>query len=359
MKFLVNYMTRMAVAVAMLVVGTTLTAAGQETGETGEKEAGEEGFSPKEVLFEHLSDAYWWGVAGEVAIPLPVVVRDAGGEWHVFSSRQLMEGGTWEGFYIARGGAHDGKVVGRDARGEEYRPLDLSLTKTACGIVLSALVTGWIVGALARYYRRRGMRAPRRGMGLLESLVEMIYRDTIVGVLGRDARRFAPYLLTVFFFIFVTNMIGLVTVFPGGTNVTGNISVTLVLALCTFVVVNVSGKRAYWKDMFWPEVPVALKCPVPLMPLIEVFGALTKPVALMIRLFANMLGGHLIMLALLCMIFLFSAMGAVVTGVSSVFAVVFSVFMNLIHVLVGFIQAYVFTLLSTIFIGLARPSESE
>jgi F-type H+-transporting ATPase subunit a len=146
----------------------------------------------------------------------------------------------------------------------------------------------------------------------------------------------------------------MVSIFPGGANVTGNISVTLVLALCTFVVVNVSGTKHYWKDTFWPDVPLWLKFPIPLMPLIEVFSVITKPVALMIRLFANMLGGHLISLVLISMIFLMGVFGVAVAGSTTAGVLAFSLFMGLIHLLIAFIQAYVFMMLSTIFIKLAR-----
>lgn len=220
--------------------------------------------------------------------------------------------------------------------------------------MISGLITMLIVFSLVRFYKRKKFKAPRKGMGGLEMIVEMLYKEVIVSVLGKESKRYAPYLLTLFFFIFVSNMMGLIAVFPGGANVMGNMSITLVLALCTFVVINVSGTKEYWKEIFWPDVPMGLKCPVPLLPVIEIFGVFTKPVALMIRLFANMLGGHLIVLVLISLIFLFSVMGQVVLGVTTVFSVLFAVFMNLIHVLIGFIQAYVFMLLSTIFIGLAR-----
>ena len=166
-------------------------------------------------------------------------------------------------------------------------------------------------------------------------------------------------MLTLFFFILFSNLLGLIVIFPGGANVMGNMAVTMVLAVCTFVVVNVSGTKHYWKEVFWPEVPAWLKVPVPMMPVIEIFGVFTKPVALMIRLFANMLGGHLITLVLISLIFLFGAMGAVVTGVTTVVAVAFAVFMTLIDLLICFIQAYVFMMLSTIFISLARAKGNE
>ena len=321
-------------------------------GQEVEEEA--KAFNPKETIFEHLGDEYGWNIVGRVTLPLPVIVRGIDGSWHVFSSMRLEDGKEYEGFYIAREGTHEGKIVATDATGNVYRPYDFSITKNAFSIMISALITMLIAFSLVRYYRKNKYKAPRKGVGSIEMVVEMLYKEVIVSVLGKEARKYAPYLLTLFFFIFISNLMGLVAFFPGGANVMGNMSITLVLAVCTFVVVNVSGTKEYWKEIFWPDVPFALKCPVPLLPIIEIFGVFTKPIALMIRLFANMLGGHLIVLVLISLIFMFGVMGQVVVGVTTIFSVLFAVFMNLIHVLIGFIQAYVFMLLSTIFIGLAR-----
>ena len=157
-----------------------------------------------------------------------------------------------------------------------------------------------------------------------------------------------------FFFIFINNMMGLIPFFPGGANVSGNIAVTLVLALCTFLAVNLFGTREYWKEIFWPEVPAWLKVPVPMMPAIELVGIFTKPFALMIRLFANMMAGHAVILSLTCVIFVTVSMGAAVNASMTFVSVLFSIFMNLLELLVAFLQAYVFTMLSAVFIGLAR-----
>ena len=184
--------------------------------------------------------------------------------------------------------------------------------------------------------------------------VMMIHDDLIKSCVGKDYKRFAPYLLTVFFFIFINNIMGLIPIFPGGANVTGNIAITMVLALCTFVAVNLFGTREYWKEIFWPEVPVWLKCPVPMMPAIELVGIFTKPFALMIRLFANMMAGHAVILSLTCLVFVTVSMGPAVNGSMTVVSVLFCIFMNLLELLVAFIQAYVFTMLSAVFIGLAR-----
>ena len=193
----------------------------------------------------------------------------------------------------------------------------------------------------------------------MDSLIEFIYNGVIKPTLKQKAPRFAPYLLTVFLFIFFMNLLGLIVVFPGGANVTGNIAITLVLALFTFFITNVFATKVYWKEIFWPDVPIWLKFPLPIMQVIEVFGIFTKPAALTVRLFANMMGGHMIVLILTMLIFIFAAMGAAVASGTAVISVAFSVFMLLIDVLVSFIQAYVFTMLSTIFISLAQAEHEE
>ena len=155
------------------------------------------------------------------------------------------------------------------------------------------------------------------------------------------------------------NLVGLIVIFPGGANLTGNIAVTLVLALLTFIVTNVLGKKHYWKEIFWPDVPIWLKCPLPIMQIIEIFGIFTKPAALCVRLFANMMGGHMIVITLVLLIFIFAAFGAAAAGGSVVISIVFTVFMLLLDVLVSFIQAYVFTMLSTMFIAMAQEEGHE
>lgn len=334
----------------LLLWATAVSAAGTE-------EADREPFNPKEVIFEHLGDAYSWHVF-HWNIPLPVIVRDEAGGWHAFSSARLQHGGEYEGFRIAEEGAYAHKVVGTGADGKEYRPWDFSITKNVLALILCGLVMFWLLFPLVRWYKRKPTEAPRRVKGMMEALVEFLYKEVIVAILGAHAKRYAPYLLTVFFFILVMNLMGMIVIFPGGANLTGNISITLVLALCTFVVVNLSGRKHYWKDIFWPEVPLWLKCPVPMMPLIEFFGVLTKPMSLMIRLFANMLGGHIIILVLISLIFIMSALGTAAMGGATVISVIFSVFMNTLHVLIAFIQAYVFFMLSTIFISLAVPESA-
>ncbi len=155
------------------------------------------------------------------------------------------------------------------------------------------------------------------------------------------------------------NLVGLIVIFPGGANLTGNIAITMVLALLTFIVTNVLGKKHYWKEIFWPDVPLFLKFPLPIMQVIEIFGIFTKPAALCVRLFANMMGGHMIVITLVLLIFIFAAFGAAATGGSLVVSIAFTMFMLALDVLVSFIQAYVFTMLSTMFISMAQEEEHE
>lgn len=239
---------------------------------------------------------------------------------------------------------------------KEYRPLDISITKNVLALMIAAVVLTALVMILVSFYRRRGLHAPRKGMGFFEMLIGFIYDGVIKSNLGVKADKFAPYLLTAFFFILIMNLLGLIVIFPGGANLTGNIAVTLVLAIITFVITNVMGTKHYWKEIFWPDVPLLLKFPLPIMQIIEVFGIFTKPAALCIRLFANMMGGHMIVITLTLLIFIFAAFGAAATGAATVVSIIFSIFMLLLDVLVSFIQAYVFTLLSAIFISLGQES---
>ena len=321
-----------------------------------------ESLNPKEIIFHHLGDAYGWEVpfSHSQRIPLPVIVRDEAGAWHMFSSARVTDGGEYEGFYIAKEGEFANKVVAKSASGSEYRPLDLSITKDVAALFIAAAVVMLIAFSVVRWYKKHGMLAPRKVTASLEALVEFIYMGVIRPTMGSKAPKYAPYLLTVFFFIFVMNLLGLMVIFPGGANLTGNVAVTLVLALCTFLITNLRGNKHYWKDIFWPDVPIWLKCPLPIMQAIEVFGVFTKPAALCVRLFANMMGGHMIVIVLTLLIFIFASFGPVVTGGITVFSVLFSLFMLLLDTLVSFIQAFVFTMLSTLFISMAvcDPHES-
>lgn len=317
-------------------------------------------FDPKEIIFEHLGDGYGWEVPFDHhhRIPLPVIVRDQSGDWHCFSSahidhHELYADGdvTWQ---VPAEGDNKGKVVQILADGSQYRPLDLSITKNVMALFITVLVVLAVCVPVANWHRRHGYKAPRRFVGAVESLIDFIYTGVIKPTLRQDARRFAPFLLTIFMFIFVMNLMGLMVIFPGGANLTGNIAVTLVLALLTFFVTNLFGRKHYWKEIFWPDVPLWLKCPIPIMQVIEVFGVFTKPASLTVRLFANMMGGHMIVIVLTLIIFILADFGAAVLGATTVVSLLFSIFMLVLDVLVSFIQAFVFTMLSTTFIAMAQ-----
>ena len=320
----------------------------------------QENIDVKGIVFGHIGDSYEWHITTwgntKVVVPLPIIVRSQETGWHVFWSSVLEESGEYKGFYIAQGGKYDGKIVEKNANGEEVRPLDISITKIVFALLLNCLILVGIILGVAHWYKKRTPESdsPRGFVGFMEMFIMMIYDDVIKSCVGKDYKRFAPSLLTVFFFIFLNNLMGLIPVFPAGANVTGNIAVTLVLALFTFFAVNLFGNKEYWKEIFWPDVPSWLKVPVPLMPVVELFGVFTKPFALMIRLFANMMAGHSVILALTSLIFITVSMGPAINGSMTVVSVLFGVFMNLLELLVAFIQAYVFTMLSAVFIGLAR-----
>lgn len=347
--------------VALMLIASPLFAAAAEHGE----DQAESSLNPKETIFEHLGDAYGWEVPfnHHVRIPLPVIVKGTDG-LHVFSSARIANGATHTDgnatFVVAgKDSPNKGKVV-QIVDGKEVKPsFDISITKNVAALFISiALVIGLMLW-LAHFHRKHQFKAPRKGLGFIELIVVFVYDSVIKSTLGDKAKKFAPYLMTVFFFIFIMNLLGLCVIFPGGANLTGNIAVTMVLALLTFFITNIFGTKHYWKDIFWPDVPLWLKFPIPIMPLIEVFGMFTKPAALTVRLFANMMGGHMIVIVLTLLIFIFSAVNPIAGGATTVVSVAFSVFMLLIDVLVSFIQAYVFTMLSTIFISLAQEQPHE
>jgi F-type H+-transporting ATPase subunit a len=328
--------------------------------ETAAENKSEEAIDVKGIVLGHLADSYEWHITTwghtHITIPLPVIVHGSDGQWHLFSSSHLSHGESYEGFYIAQSGEHEGKIVELNAQGEEVRPLDLSITKTVLALLINSTLLVLIILGTARWYKKRTARtaAPGGFVGLMEMAIMMIHDDLIKSCVGKDYKRYAPYLLTAFFFILINNLMGLIPIFPGGANVTGNIAITFLLALATFLMTNLFGSREYWKEVFWPEVPTWLKCPVPMMPLIEFVGLFTKPFALMIRLFANMMAGHAVILSLTCLVFVTASMGAAINGTMTVVSVIFCIFMNMLELLVAFIQAYVFTMLSAVFIGLSR-----
>ncbi len=327
-----------------------------------------EKFDAKSFIFGHTGDAYCYHITEikgkPVCVWLPVIVKCKDGGWHCFSSKhvcELQEGETYEHkgahFYITRinDEQYPGKLVEVKADGSLSRPFDISFTKNAFGIFL---VCGFMLAFFlpaARKYKKDPMATPTKYQGLVEWLTYTVI-DGIISpnIPEKQVKRFAPYLLTVFFFILFSNLFGLIPIFPFSANVTGNLSITLVLALLTFFFVNVFGNKHYWKDIFWPDVPIFLKV-IPLMPIIELISVIIKPFALMVRLFANILAGHIVILVLMGLIFIIGGMyGVGMAGVTSVISIFMTVFMFAMELMVAYIQAYVFTILSAVFIGLAQ-----
>ncbi len=351
-----KYLIILMMAFAAMFSPSQAAAAGHSDGDAK--------IEPKEIIFEYLGDAYGWEVPFDHhhRIPLPVIVYAHDG-LHCFSSSHITGGEAYTdgGVEFKLAGAdspHKGKVV-EIVDGKEVRPLDFSITKNVCALWISVVLVAGLMLWLAAFLRRHPFKAPRKGLGGVEVCVTFIYDGVVKAILGPKAPKFAPYLMTVFFFILAMNLLGLIVVFPGGANLTGNIAVTLVLSVLTFLVTNIFANKHYWKEIFWPDVPLWLKFPIPIMPPIEIFGMFTKPAALTVRLFANIMGGHMIVLVLTLLIFIFSAFSPAAGGATTVVSVGFSIFMLLIDVLVSFIQAYVFTMLSTIFISLAQEEHHE
>ena len=312
-----------------------------------------------EVALEHLADSYEWHITTyqghAISLPLPIIIRSSQtGEWFCCTAHSLPEG------FFFNEKAH-GKIYEQMADGSTERPLDLSITRNVLQIWIVAALLLIVFLSCARWYRKHDKtdEAPTGFVGAVEMLVMMINDDVIKSSIGeKHYKKYAPYLLTVFFFIFFTNLLGLLPIFPGGSNVTGNINITFFLAVCTFLAINLFGNKEYWKDIFWPDVPIFLKA-IPLMPAIELFGVFTKPFALMVRLFANMMAGHAMILSFTCVIFLGWTLGTGMGIGLNAFSLLMLLFFNALELLVAFVQAYVFTMLSAVFIGLAHKEHEH
>lgn len=349
-----------SVAVAQDAVEATIDSVAAETSEAEASESAEsESFDAKEVIFSHIGDAYEYHITEinghPISVPLLVIVRSEERGWFAFCSNRVTHGDTYKGFFIQKGGDYDGKIVETNSKGEIVRPFDMSITRNVFALLLSSCILILIFVPMAHKYKKNPLDAHSKGHNMIEAVILYIEDDVIKPALGDKYLKYSPYLLTVFFFILLNNLMGLVPIFPMGANLTGNISITFVLAMFTYLITNIFGTREYWKEVLWPEVPLFLKAPIPLMPVIEIISTITKPIALMIRLFANIFAGHMIILVLICLIFIFSSIMGVAVGAGvSVVSILFSVFMYCLELLVAFIQAYVFTMLSAIFIGLAQ-----
>jgi F-type H+-transporting ATPase subunit a len=343
----------------ILFTGATTAALGNYAGgedNQKEKTGSEEAFDASAFIMDHIADSHEWHILtkqnGEsVAIYLPVILYSKDKGLDLFSSSKLAHGAVYKGYRLEEEGDLKGRIVSLNEAGEESIPFDFSITKAVVGLMSAALICLIIFISLARSYKKTGISHPQGMQSFLEPIILFVRDDIAISNLGEHKyEKFMPYLLTVFFFILVNNLMGLIPFPPPfGANVTGNIAVTFTLAFFTFLVVQFSGNRNYWKHIFaTPGVPFWL---LPVMVLVELIGIISKPFALMIRLFANITAGHIIVLSLVCLIFIFKS---VMVAPASV---LFVIFMDCLELLVAFLQAYVFTLLSALFISLAVAEE--
>lgn len=356
----------------LLMASFSVYAAGEKASQT------EESFNAGPFIIEHVLDSYGWHICGSgeksVTVPLPVILFDDG-HMVAFMSNRLHHGeAAYKGYamgwdntkgHIVKLGGNCADHTGPLVQGECYTidhvcRFDISITKNVCALFVSIIVLCWMFLSTANRYKRHPNEAPKGLQAFLEPIIIFIDDEVIKPSLGKCSSKYAPYLLTLFFFILFNNLLGIVPIFPGGANLSGNIAFTGILAVITLLVTTFSSGREYWKDIFnTPGVPWWLKIPLPIMPVVEIIGIFTKPFVLMVRLFANITAGHIIVLGFVSLIFIFGQMSpAIGYGISAV-SVLFYIFMGLLEMLVAFIQAFIFTILSAIYIGMARGREEE
>lgn len=311
-----------------------------------------EKFDVTGTILDHIKDAHSWHLWGHTSLPLPVILKTDKG-FEVFSSAKLSgehhEPVVYQGNYPYKIVEGKIKVVNTDGSINETdsaKIFDISITKNVASMFLTVFLLIVIFLSVANAYKKTGVKsAPKGFQSFIEPIILFVRDEIGKPYLGHKYAGYMPFLLTVFFFIWINNLLGLVPFFPGAANVSGNIAFTLTLAVFTFIIVNVNGKKDYWKHIFWmPGLPTPMK--IFLMP-IEVLGVFIKPISLMIRLFANITAGHILVMSLICLIFIFKSIAA------SAMAVPFAVFIYAIELLVAFLQAFIFTMLSALYIGMA------
>ena len=329
-------------------------------------------FRADEYILDHVVDSYGWHITTikekDIAIPLPIIIVEKGKFYCFLSSKFHHGNNAYKGFALGFTEETKGKIIKLQGDEENYtgfleidKPytwksivIDLSITKNVCAVFISIALIGLIFISVAKKYKRNPNSAPKGFQGIIEVVILFIRDEVAIPLIGHKYHKFLPYLLTLFFFILINNLMGLLPIFPGGANVTGNIAVTMVLALFTFFVFTFSANKNYWKHIFNPPgIPWWLKFPLPLLTIIEMVGLFTKPFVLMIRLFANIMAGHIIILSFLGLIFIFGAMTPAIGYFVSPISILIYVFMGLLELLVAFIQAFVFTMLTALYIGMA------
>jgi F-type H+-transporting ATPase subunit a len=311
-----------------------------------ETAAHEENLDVSKVIMDHVKDDhvwhFWEGHYG--TIHLPVIVYSGEGGLEVFSSRNFFDDHhnrvEYNGYKL-----ENGRIL---MAGTDKPVLDLSITKNVAMLFINAALLLAIFLSVAGSYKKNPGRAPKGLQSFMEPVILFVKDEIVRPNIGPKYERYLPYMLTLFFFILLGNILGLL---PGAGNLTGNIAVTLTLAVFTFLITNFNGNRNYWSHIFWtPGVPLPLR--IIILP-VEIIGLFTKPFALLIRLFAAITAGHIVILSLLSLGFIFHKFW--VGGLASVFVVLIS----LIELLVAGIQAYVFTLFSSLYIGMAIEDHDD
>lgn len=329
---------------------------------------GDEKMNAGKLIMEHVMDQHGWHLWGHTELPLPVILYSEERGLDVFMSSDFHHGhSTYKGYRLHEGHIEvvneEGEMDAHSATVNEELTAglyDFSITKNVASMLLSMIIMVIVFINVASAYRRRGSGvAPTGFQNAIEPIIQFVKDDVIKPSIGeKKYERYVPYLLTVFFFIWINNLLGLIPIFPGGANVTGSISVALVLAVLTFLITSISANGAYWQHVFaMPGVPKGILL---LLTPIEILGVFLRPFVLMIRLFANITAGHIIVLSFFCLIFIFAELGGpgLGFGVSPV-TLVFTVFMTSLELLVAFLQAYVFTMLSAVYIGAAIEDHSH
>ncbi|MBP7807705.1 MAG: F0F1 ATP synthase subunit A [Bacteroidia bacterium] len=297
------------------------------------------------VAFEHILDSHSWHFWGEghdaVAMPLPVILYSSTKGIQVFSSGKFEHGhAEYNGYRL-----EEEQIISSDPT---ESITDLSITKNVVQLILSSAILFFLFTSIAKAYKSTGVTsAPKGKQSFFEPLIVFVRDDIAASNITNRPERFVPYLLTVFFLILLNNVLGLI---PIGANLTGNIAFTLVLSVVTLILTNVNANKQYWHHIFAPPAPKLLY--IILVPL-EIVGIITKPFALMIRLFANITAGHIIVISLVGLIFVFKTL-----WVSPV-AIGFALFIDVLECLVALLQAYIFTLLTALFIGSACAEHHE
>jgi F-type H+-transporting ATPase subunit a len=314
----------------------------------------EEGsFNVTETILEHIKDAHSWHLGGDKYLYLPVILHTSKG-FEVFSSAKLVdehhEPVVYKGnfdYKIVEGKTKIVNTAGEVDAAASKKLWDISITKNVASLFVSVFILLIVLLSTAGAYKKTGVKSAPKGLqSFMEPIILFVRDEVAVPNIGaKKAGKYMPFLLTIFFLVLVNNFLGLIPFFPGGANVSGNIAFTMTLAVCVFIVVNLSANKSYWEHIFWmPGMHWSMKL---FLAPIELIGVFTKPISLMIRLFANITAGHILVLSLICLIFIFK------TVMASAIAVPFAVFIGMIELLVAFLQAFIFTMLSAMYIGMA------